>query len=137
MSERLESEKSELVLGINSFNKPAEKSGPDAWCKLITTLLFMKKGTYPSDPNMGCEIQQYDFAFIDDIINKVQANVSDQIQTYLPDIPLDSVSVTKDFSESGEPILLIVIEFTYNSKSDVVVVAAEKTDNLINFEVVM
>ena len=67
MSDRLEAEKTELVLGINSFNKPAEKSGVEAWCKLITNLLFMAKGTYPTDPDMGCDIGQYEFAFIDDI----------------------------------------------------------------------
>lgn len=137
MSYRLESEKTELVLGINSFNKPAEKSGPEAWCKLITTLLFMKKGTYPTDPDMGCEIQQYEFEFIDDVIDKIESSITEQVRKYLNDIPFDSVTVSKSTSDSGKPIILIVLEFTYNSKSDVAVVAAEKTDNLINFEVVM
>lgn len=137
MSDRLESEKTELVLGINSFNKPAEKSGPDAWCNLITTLLFMKKGTYPTDPDMGCEIQQYEFEFIDDVIDKIEESITEQCRKYLSDIPLESVTVTKDTSDSGKPIILIVIEFTYDGRSDVAVVAAEKTDNLINFDVVM
>lgn len=137
MSDRLEAEKTELVLGINSFNKPAEKSGVEAWCKLITNLLFMAKGTYPTDPDMGCDIGQYEFAFIDDVISKIEASITEQVRKYLPDIPLDSVIVSKDTSDSGRPILLVLLQFTYDEKSDIAVVAAEKADNLINFKVVI
>lgn len=137
MSDRLEAEKTELVLGTNSFNKIAEKSGTEAWCNLITTLLFMKKGTYPSDPNMGCDIQQYEFNFLDDVISEIESNITDQVRTYLSDIPLDSVTVSKDYSASGKPILLIILEFTLDEGSDFVVVAATQSNNLINFEVVM
>ena len=54
-------------MGINSFNKPDEKTGGSALINLVTNLLFMKKGTYPMEPDMGCELQKYEFVSIDDI----------------------------------------------------------------------
>ena len=138
MSERSDYEKAELILGINSFNKPAEKSGPEAWGALVSNLLFMKKGTYPTDPDMGCEIQKYEFSFIDDVVDEIEELISDQIRRYLPDIPFDTVTISKETSDTGKPILLILLSFTYNENTtDTVVVAAEKTNSNINFEVVI
>lgn len=137
MSERSDYEKAELVLGINSFNKPAEKSGPNAWGSLVSNLLFMKKGTYPTDPEMGCELQKYQFSFIDDVIEEIEEIITNQIRKYLPDIPFDSVIISKETSDTGKPILLILLTFITSNNENTVVVAAEQTDNNINFEVVI
>lgn len=137
MSERSDYEKAELILGINSFNKPAEKSGPDAWGSLVSNLLFMKKGTYPTDPEMGCELQKYQFSFIDDVIEEIEEIITNQIRKYLPDIPFDSVIISKETSDTGKPILLILLTFITSNNENTVVVAAEQTDNNINFEVVI
>lgn len=132
-----ESEKKELVLGVNSFDKPAEAIGVNAWVKLVTNLLFMRKGTYPSEPNMGVEIQKYEFSFIDDIKEELESEITSQIQTYLPSVPLDAVNLSSTTLESGKVILLVVLEFSYNGNLDSVVVAAEDSANLINFKVAM
>lgn len=132
-----ESDKKELVLGVNSFDKPAEAVGVNAWAKLVTNLLFMKKGTYPSEPDMGIEIQKYEFGFIDDIKDDLEMEITNQIYTYLPSVPLTTVSLRSASSDSGQPILLIVLEFSYNGKLDSAVVAAENSANLINFKVAM
>ena len=132
-----ESDKKELILGINSFDKPSEAIGVDAWAKLVTNLLFMKKGTYPSEPDMGIEIQKYEFDFIDDVKDDLEIEITEQINAYLPGIPLTTVSVRSTTSDSGKSILLIVLEFSYNGKLDSAVVAAENSANLINFKVAM
>jgi len=132
----LESSKKELILGLNSFNKPGEVIGKDAWIKLITYLMFMKKGSYPSCPTMGIGIQQYDYQFMDKVITDLQMDIQDQISTYLPDIPLESVSI--DSSEiNGQMILLITLTFIDNGLTDNAVVATIVAPNIINFEVAM
>lgn len=132
-----ESDKLELVLGVNNFDKPSEAIGVNAWAKLVTNLLFMKKGTYPSEPDMGIEIQKYEFSFIDDIQDELESTITEQLHSYLPSVPLTSVKLRSETSESGQPILLVVLEFSYNGKLDSVVVAAENSKNIINFKVAM
>ena len=136
MAEKLDAEKKELILGLNSFNQPAETSGVEAWVKLITNLLFMRKGSYPTDPEMGCEIQKYEYSFIDDVRDDIMNLINDQVRKYLPDIPFDSATVTTSTSDSGKVILLIILQFTYNGGMDTAVVASENSKNYINFEVV-
>lgn len=136
MDEALNSDKVELSLSVNNFDEPTELTGINAWVKLVTNLMFMQKGTYPTDPNAGCEIQQYEFEFIDDVIDTVRDSITEQVRTYLPDIPFESVTVRSDNS-SGKPILLIILEFRTEDSYNTAVVAAEKKNNLINFEVVV
>ena len=138
MAEKLDAEKKELVLGINSFNQPSEVSGVSAWVKLITNLLFMRKGAYPTDPEMGCEIQKYEYAFLDDVKDEIESLINDQIRKYFPDIPFNSAVVSTSTNDSGKVILLIILQFTYNDgELDTAVVAAESSKNYINFEVVI
>ena len=138
MASKMDSKKKEVVIGINSFNKPAETSGMDAWTKLITRLLFMRPGSYPTDPEMGCDLGKYEFSFLDDVKNEIQELITDQVRTYLPDIPFDTVSVQSQSSDTGKPILLIILQFRFDEgQYDSSVVAVEKTQNLINFEVVI
>lgn len=133
-----EAQKKELLLGLNSFQQPAEVSGIAAWVKLITHLLFLRKGTYPSDPEMGIGIQTYDYAFIDDIARDLQEAITIQIRTYLPDIPFDSAVVDKTSTESGQVLLLVILNFVVNNGDlQTAVVAAESSNNIINFEVSM
>lgn len=135
---RRDSEKVELILGLNSFNQPAEASGENAWIKLITNLLFMKKGTYPSDPDMGGELYKYEYAFIDDVVDEIRSTVMTQVQTYLPDIPLAGCNVTSQTINSGQAVLLINLIFQFSENEfDTVVVAAENSNNQINFAVAM
>ena len=131
-------EKKEIVLGLNSFNQPAELSGKDAWVKLIMNLLFQHKGTCPSDPNMGGELDMYDYAFIDDVKQEIKNTCMDQVHTYLPDIPLTGCEVTSSILSNGQSVLLITLIFQYNeSVFDNVVVAAENSNNQINFAIAM
>lgn len=137
MADELNANKNELMIGINNFNKPAEATGVAAWANLITRLLFMKKGTYPTDPEMGCDIGKYEFMFIDDVIDEIEEVITTQVRTYLPDIPFDSVTISSETTDSGRVVLLIVMEFTYNgNERQSAVVAAEKVQNNLKFALV-
>lgn len=137
MAERQESEKKELVLGINSFEKPAESAGASAWATLITNLMFMTPGSMPTDPDMGCNIQQYEFTFIDDKKDEIQQKIIDQVIRYFPDIPLENVYVRGESLSSGNPVMIVQLIFNISGTQDIAVVAAEKKDNIINFDVVV
>lgn len=136
--EKMNAEKTEVVIGINSFDQPAEASETGAWVKIISRLLFMKKGTYPTDPEMGCELQKYEFAFSDKAAIEITEVIREQCQTYLPDIPLTSINVSTAEYLPGRNVLLISMEFEISpGQYNTVVVASEKTNKLINFEVAM
>lgn len=136
--EKLNAEKKEVIIGINSFDQPSEVSEIDAWVKIISRLLFMKKGTYPTDPEMGCELQKFEFAFTDKASIEMAEIIRDQCQTYLPDIPLTNINIgTADYLP-GRNILLISLEFEISpGQYDTAVVASEKVNKEINFEVAM
>lgn len=134
---KLECEKKELLLGINAFDRPTETSGAKAWGNLVANLAFMTRGTMPSDPEMGCDIPKYEFRFIDDVKEEIEELLRDQISTYLPDIPLETVSVDTYTTDTGRVILLIKIIFNMEDNEDnVAVIAAEKSNSIINFTVV-
>lgn len=135
--ERLNSDKKELCIGLDSFDEPKTLSNKKAWIQLIINLMYMIKGSNPSNPNMGVGIQEYDFQFLEEAIAKLEAELTDQIRTYLPDVPVNSITVDSTDSDTGKKILLIIIQLYYNGEMDSAVVAAEASQNIIDFVVSM
>lgn len=136
ISTKLESQKYESVLGLDDFQEPVKLSGKQAWCELIQHLLFLKKGTYPSDPNMGVELQKYDYTFIDETIPKLQDEITDQIRTYYPDMPFQSATLfSKQHPTRHEKILIIVLQFNDSLGTDTAVIASTKTASRIDFDI--
>ncbi len=132
----LESNKKELILGLNSFDKAAEASGKEAWIRLIIYLFFINKGSYPSNPNIGIGIRQYDYEFMDTALDVLPSEIMEQVRLFLPDIPLESVNVTSDMV-AGKKILVIILEFVDDTINDTAVIAAMISQNIIDFEVSM
>lgn len=134
-SSGLESNKIESTLDINSFDKPKELSGIAAWSQLILNLLFLKPGTYPSMPEMGIGIENYQYDFLDDTIAQLQNAITKQQQEYLPDIPLTAVQISK-IEQSGQPILIIQLLFTVNGETESSAVAINMSKrNFLTFDV--
>ena len=130
-----ESKKSEPVLEINSFDKPKELSGVNAWSQMMTNLLFLKPGSYPSIPEMGIGIEDYQYEFTDTAISELSAKITTQQQKYLPDIPLSDVQIIKT-EHQGQPILLIQLIFNDDSGpvSSAIALNTSKR-NFLDFEV--
>lgn len=126
---KLESNKKELQLSINSFDRPTELLGPVAWSQLILNLLFMEPGTYPSMPDMGIGIENYEFEFLETALSSIRTDITTQQQKYLKDVPLDNVEVTTQ-QFKGDTILIIKLSFTDkggNSTSTAIALNAEPT----------
>jgi hypothetical protein len=130
----LESNKKELLLEVNSFNKPAELLGKTAWTQLIKNLLFLEPGTYPSVPDMGINIQSVQFEFMDDILDTIADKIKNQVNTYLPDIPLTGVNAQSTEYE-GQKILLIILTFVDNGALETTAIASVVADRIIDFEI--
>lgn len=130
----LEADKKELGLSTNVFNKATEYQGKTAWFQLILNLIFLRPGTYPSIPNMGVGIQDYEYEFLDDVKDNIQAAIQEQVKTFLPDIPLDSVEVSS-VDYNGKIIMLIAISLIDNGEIVTGAVASEVTNKLIDFDI--
>lgn len=130
----LEANKKELGLSTNVFNKATEYQGKTAWFQLILNLIFLRPGTYPSIPNMGVGIQDYDYEYIDDVKDNIRNKIEEQVSLFLPDVPLASVEVTSVEYE-GKTILLIVISLDDNGQIVTGAVASEITNRLIDFDI--
>lgn len=130
----LEANKKELSLSTNVFNKPTELVGINAWAQLIIQLLFLKPGTFPSIPRMGIGVQNYEFEFMDAAIDKLNEDIPRQIDTYLPDVPVESVRASS-VNIQGKQVLLITIQLFDNGVITTVVAAAEVKNRLIDFDI--
>ena len=131
----LESNKAETTLEINSFDKPKELSGLAAWSQLMLNLIFLKPGTYPSIPQMGIGIENYQYEFMDDTIAELSAAITSQQQTYLPEVPLAGVQIGKVI-QNGQPILIIQMLFNDASGTVSSAIAINTTKrNFLDFEV--
>ena len=130
----LEANKKEHGLSTNVFNKATEYQGKTAWFQLILNLIFLRPGTYPSIPNMGVGLQDYEYEYIDDVKDNIRNKIEEQVNLFLPDVPLASVEVTSVEYE-GKTILLIVISLEDNGQIVTGAVASEVTNHLIDFEI--
>lgn len=134
---KLESQKKELFFGLNDFDKPAYATGIAAWMSLIRQLLYTEKGSYPSCPDLGVGLQSYEFEFMDAAIRKIKDEILSQIHTYLPDIPIASVTLQeRSFPDRADPILLIIFVFLVDGNYVSSAIAIDK-QNRIDFEVSM
>lgn len=135
VSSKMERDKSELSLEINSFDKPKELTRAQAWSQLILNIIFLKKGSYPSMPDLGIDIEQYEYEFLDTACERLMTDITQQQQTYLPDVPLVGVMVTQtDFK--GQPIMLVQLHFQVDDYAETTAIAINTSKrNFLDFEV--
>ena len=71
--------------GYNEFSKNNSYTGMVALAKLIQNMLITEPGTLPSCPKYGVGIDTYRMEFSNsDTYSTIISNISDQIDTYLP-----------------------------------------------------
>lgn len=98
--------KDELTFDFNDFNVPKVEERLHALTRLILNLLLTVPGTYPDTPDMGINIAQYQFEFLDKItIQNIQRHVKQQIDTYIPNNNIEKLIVTK--STTHENVLIV------------------------------
>lgn len=136
ISGALESDKKELSLEIDSFDRPKELTKAQAWSQLILNVIFLKKGTYPSLPELGIDIRQYDYEFMDTACARLQEEIAEQHATFLPEVPLVGVMVSStDFR--GQPIMLVQMQFQIdrNTVENTAIAINTSSRNFLDFDV--
>ena len=85
----------ELDFSLNGFNKQSVLRGVYAYARLIDRLLRKRKGTNPSDPDMGVDLDSYRFSDINLMVAGSLRNVIlTQISTYIPNLPIQDINVS-------------------------------------------
>ena len=134
---RRESDKLELLLSINSFDNPTQLSEIKAWAQLMTNLIFLEPGTYPSMPEMGVGIESYQYDFMDEALEELNAKIITQQQAYLPDIPLQAVTL-EPYDYGALRILLIRLTFytdVGNASAAIAVNTSPTSRNFLDFDI--
>lgn len=133
-----EANKKELTLSLNTYKQPAELQGPAAWARLIVNLVWMRKGSYPSCPEMGVDIVSYDYDFFDSMQQKVQYELVTQVHQYYPEIPFSDCQITKEIVPGyAQPVVYMLLTFYYDGANNSVVVASTESNNIIDFGISM
>lgn len=106
----------EYSIDINEFNRPKEYKNEDATYILLVRLILLEPGTLPNKPNAGIGLKsRWRYALMEDL-PKLQAEIDDQIDTYLPELSEAKVSVE---GNNKELIIYISIDkYTYQMTYD-------------------
>lgn len=114
--DKLDSEKKERTFDLSNYKNTLKYyDGAEAMARVILNLLYLKPGTYPNSPEMGVDITQYQFEFLDSTtISEIEANINNQIQTYLADSVIGYVEIKKltDNEEKIKRTIIIAITVT-------------------------
>lgn len=115
------------VLSLNDFNMPKVFNASDSAYVHIIQLILLEPGKYQSHPTMGVGIRsKYRHNNEDNFLIDLKSDITNQIETYLPELVDVSVSLTHN-----NHILGIIIDTStgtyvvaYNSVTDTMDAAA-------------
>ena len=137
--ERAEYQKVEPTFEVNRFERPLELTQVEAWTRLVLRILFMEKGTMPSDPNMGCNITAETYQDIETLKGTIRKNLDKQVRSYLPDIPFAGMEVftEAELVSDGDPqVVYYIIGFQQGATNIATVKVASRAKNrVIDFKI--
>ena len=122
----------ELDFNLNGFRDQKVLYDEHAYAQMIKRLLLMRKGTYPSIPDMGINISAYRFQDIDQVIaGKLKNAITSQINMYIPELPLQNITISK-VKYRGDFILYIEIEITSPLVKKITYAYQQKAKSIVN-----
>lgn len=101
----------EYSLSVNDFKEPQEYEDGATIFVLIKRLILLNPGTYPNHPDMGVGLIRYWRHSDMDETTSLETKIREQIETYLPQLNLYDVSLTKK-SNNELAIIIKVGEIT-------------------------
>lgn len=103
------------IFEISDFNVPKILNDADAWVSVILNLLFLENGTYSDAPELGLDLKAHTYMEESEIITYVSEGLHNQVQSYMPEIPLTNIVVAVKTLSNGNPVLYITLTFTINN----------------------
>jgi phage baseplate assembly protein W len=86
----------DLDFSLNGFREQKVIYDGEAYAQMIKRLLLMRKGTYPSIPDMGIGISTYRFQDIDQLAaGRLSSDIRAQLLAYIPGLPLETIDISK------------------------------------------
>lgn len=113
--------KDEITLNINSFDKEIILKDREALASMLRTLVIVKKGTYPNNPDFGVGIEDYLFDFLNDNkISELEDEIDNQIQKWIEKSPNLNIKtkIHKSKSYSNGNYCNLVLFFTITRNND-------------------
>lgn len=105
------------TFGVNNFERPKVLSVTQTYVNNLLTILLGKPGFYPSQPELGMDIEQYLYKYIDDInTTEIKAKLINQCTDFLPEIESGEFDVYKS-THNGRPMLLFKLPIIIDGKS--------------------
>lgn len=105
------------TFGVNSFEKPKVLSVTQTYVNNLMTILLGKPGFYPSQPELGMDIEQYLYKFIDDInTTEIKSKLIDQCSEFLPEIESGEFEIYKT-EHHGHSMLLFKLPIILDDKT--------------------
>ena len=109
------------VLSLNNFNMPRVYRDTEAMYRNIVYLILLEKGKFLSHPDMGVGLRsRYRFNSQDGVLQTLKNDITDQINTYLPDLNVIGIDLALN-----DHVLTITINstdglylITYDQKND-------------------
>ena len=100
----------DLDFTLNAFRKQKVYTDAEAYGRMTRRLLFMRKGDFISDPNMGIGISSYRFRDMDHLLaGTLRDDIFTQCNTYIRGIRTEDVVISKT-KYQGDFILFIDIK---------------------------
>nr|DAJ14199.1 MAG TPA: Baseplate wedge protein [Myoviridae sp. ctNPX13] len=100
----------ELDFSLDDFHNQKVLRGADAYGRLIQRLLFMRKGTYPTIPDMGVDIASYRFADLDTLTaGELKNTIRHQCDTYIDGVPIQDINISVVKIPSGYVLFIDIM----------------------------
>ena len=128
--------KDELTFNFNSFQVPQVEEEVYALCRLILNLLLTEPGTYPDMPNLGINLAQYQFEFLDEsTMQKIQRHIKQQIDLYIPNSNIGKLIVAKSPTQKNVIVIgiTIIIDLQTNKTQNAFIMVDEDLNSYIQY----
>ena len=123
----------DYLLGLDDIGRPKVvdmldiKSGKmNSAVVMISRLLYLRKGTYMDQPDMGIDIVgRYRFSFADEL-NYLNSDIKKQVETYLPEFAPITVKCEFQWINKVQHIIIFLnidktaYELVYNVESNTI-----------------
>ena len=128
--------KNELVLEKSNFNTMTMREDKTALAQVIQNLLFIEKGTYPNQPELGVGIENYLFEKMDNgTCSSLADAIKEQIENFAPSKYIVDVNVEGKLVNGNTTLVIAFSIKDTNEMTDtrfgVLVGKSEKTKKTI------
>lgn len=131
----IDADMTEMDFSLDAFNKQKTLKGIYAWAQLLNRLLRKRKGTNPSDPNMGIGLDRYRFADIDQLTSGGLADtIRSQCSIYLPNIPIQNIDISSVYVKGA---YVLYINIVLIGEREITLAYTQKNKSIISTKIVV